>query len=151
YISDDQAAQLFGTEGPAPEPTALARLADVQRRLELDEADVGVLLVAMAPDLDRRFEKAYGYLHDDVSRRRASVGLALELAGLPTTDPAARARLGEDGRLVSSGLVEVEETDRPFLTRSLRVPDVVTQYLLGSDELHPLVRSVLGRAVVSHD
>ena len=32
------------------------------------------------PDLDARFELLYGYLHDDVTRRRASIGLALELA-----------------------------------------------------------------------
>ena len=36
--------------------------------------DVELLLVALAPDLDPRFERLYGYLHDDVSRRRASVG-----------------------------------------------------------------------------
>ena len=41
------------------------------------------LFQAVAPDLDSRFERLYGYLHDDVTRRRASIGLALELAGLP--------------------------------------------------------------------
>ena len=49
----------------------------------LDPLDVDLLLVALAPDLDARFERLYGYLHDDVTRRRASIGLALELVGLP--------------------------------------------------------------------
>ena len=43
--------------------------------------DVELLLIALLPDLDSRFERLYGYLNDDVTRRRASVGLALQLAG----------------------------------------------------------------------
>ena len=38
-------------------------------------------MIALLPDLDSRFERLYGYLNDDVTRRRASVGLALQLAG----------------------------------------------------------------------
>ena len=34
--------------------------------------DVDVLLVALAPDIDAAFERLYGYLNDDVTRRRAS-------------------------------------------------------------------------------
>ena len=45
--------------------------------------------------------------------------------------------------LVRHGLLVVEEPDRPFLTRSLRVPDRVAAHLLGHDEpddvLHGLV------------
>ena len=58
--------------------------------------DLELLLVALAPDLDPRFERLYGYLHDDVSRRRASVGLALELgaARVDGRGGPARGRLG---------------------------------------------------------
>ncbi len=52
-----------------------------------------MLLVALAPDVDRTFEPLYGYLNDDVSRRRATVGLALELCAVPPHTAAARARL----------------------------------------------------------
>ena len=48
----------------------------------LDAVDLDLLLVAVLPDLDPRFERLYGYLNDDVTRRRASAGLALELCGL---------------------------------------------------------------------
>ena len=48
------------------------------------------------------------------------------------------------GPLVAGGLVLVEEPDRPFLTRSLRVPDRVTAHLLGDDR-----RSRSGRACAS--
>ena len=57
------------------------RLRRLARAFHLEPDDIELLLVALAPDLDPRFERLYGYLHDDVSRRRASAGLALELAG----------------------------------------------------------------------
>ncbi len=56
----------------------------------------------MAPDVDDRFERYYGYLNDDVTRRRVSVGLALGLCGLPATGAAGRQRLEPGGRLVGA-------------------------------------------------
>ena len=60
-------------------------------------------MIALLPDLDSRFERLYGYLNDDVTRRRASVGLALELAGASPMSAAARARLEASRPLVATG------------------------------------------------
>jgi hypothetical protein len=109
------------------------RLRRLARNFRLDEIDIELLLIAMAPDVDARFERLYGYLQDDVSRRRASVGLGLELCGLPSSGAYARSRLAPGAPLVDECLVLVEESDRPVLTRSVRVPDRVTAHLLGSD------------------
>jgi hypothetical protein len=114
------------------------RLRELARSFVLAPIDVELLLVALAPDLDPRFERLYGYLHDDVSRRRASVGLALELAGASRDGPA-RERLSPSSPLVSQRLVLVEEQERPFLTRSLRVPDRIAAHLLGDDALDPVI------------
>ena len=120
---------------------AAAQGADLRlRRLAvsfgLEPTDVEMLVVALAPDLDSRFERLYGYLHDDVSRRRASVGLAIELVGGELDAAGARHRL-LGGPLVAGGLVVVQEPERPFLTRSLRVPDRVAMHLLGDDHADP--------------
>src|SRR2546428_7959787 len=109
------------------------RLRRLARNFHLDEIDIELLLIAMAPDVDARFERLYGYLQDDVSRRRASVGLGLELCGLPSSGAYARSRLAAGAPLVDEYLVLVEESERPVLTRSVRVPDRVTAHLLGSD------------------
>jgi ATPase family associated with various cellular activities (AAA) len=106
-------------------------------RAELTDLDVDLLLVALLPDLDARFEKLYGYLNDDVTRRRASVGLALELAGGSPVAAAHRRRLSWGAPLVDRSLLLVEDSERPFLTRSLRVPDRVARHLLGDDGLDP--------------
>ena len=126
---DDIEATADAAERAGADP----RLRRLARNFRLDEIDVELLLIAMAPDVDARFERLFGYLQDDVSRRRASVGLGLELCGLPLSSAYARSRLAPGAPLVDECLVLIEETERPVLTRSLRVPDRVAGHLLGSD------------------
>jgi len=114
------------------------RLRRLERSFSLSELDVELLVVALAPDLDPRFERLFGYLHDDVTRRRASVGLALEL-GSAAPGGEGRGRFAAGRPLVAGGLLLVEEPDRPFLTRSLRAPDRVVAHLLGDDEADDVV------------
>jgi hypothetical protein len=154
YLSDEHVDRLL-TEGPVSriiewdDANHLASLEEEASRLEaagttirlralaqragLDDFDVDLLLVALAPDLDSRFERLYGYLNDDVTRRRATIGLSLELCGASPWSATARSRLSPDATLPAAGLVIVEELDRPFLSRTLRVPDRVAAYLLGDD------------------
>ena len=109
------------------------RLRSLARSFGLDDADLDLLIVALAPDLDARFEQLYGYLQDDVTRRRATIGLALELAGMSPTDADARARLSGHGGLIRHGLVVMDGDDRPLLSRALRVRDRIASRLLGLD------------------
>jgi predicted nucleic acid-binding protein len=158
YISEDDVDRLLDPAVPVVPLDVTGWLADVEvsadaaervgqdlrlRRLTstfgLEDVDVEILLTAMAPDLDPRFERLYGYLHDDITRRRASIGLALELMGIPLSNVEARARLQPEAPLVTSGLVVIDDTERPVLTRSLRVPDRVTAHLLGDDAPVPRV------------
>ncbi|MFI2608368.1 AAA family ATPase [Kitasatospora sp. NPDC018619] len=118
-------------DGPAPPPGS--RLGRLSAAFGLLPVDLDLLLVALAPDLDQRFEQLYGYLNDDLTRRRATVGLALDLCGLPAAG-AGRFRFSTRAPLVAGGLLEVTEPDRPLLSRTLRVPDRVTAHLLGDDE-----------------
>ena len=109
------------------------RLAALALRAGLTPLDIDLLLIALAPDVDSRFEQFYGYLNDDVTRRRATVGLALRLAGLPEAAIAGRTRLDAGAPLRISGLLVIEDVDRPLLSRTLRVPDRVVAHLLGDD------------------
>jgi hypothetical protein len=155
------AAELEAWADAAEQAGAVIRLRRLARGFGLSALDVELLLVALAPDLEPRFERLYGYLHDDVSRRRASAGLALELGiegSIAAAGPGAvsaagiaigggRARLEPAAPLVAGGLVIVEDPDRPFLTRSLRVPDRVAGHLLGIDDPDPIVAGLLTSSV----
>jgi ATPase family associated with various cellular activities (AAA) len=141
---DRSAVEAVERDADAAEAAgAVLRLRRLQRSAGLTPLDVELLLVALLPDLDSRYERLYGYLNDDVTRRRPSVGLALELVGAQPVDARARARLAAGGPLVDARLVRVEDEERPVLTRSLRVPDRVTAHLLGDDVPDPAVASLL--------
>ncbi|MFI1829785.1 ATP-binding protein [Streptomyces sp. NPDC020412] len=152
YLSRESVQRLLRPAGPQhlarPEDPGQQRdrLASLAARLGLTAFDTEVLLIALAPDLERGFEPLYGYLNDDVSRRRATVALALDLCGVPGHQAGARARLHPTAPLRAFGLLDLEEPERPFLSRSLRVPDRLVAHLLGDDtpeaalagHLHPL-------------
>ncbi|NEB87787.1 ATP-binding protein, partial [Streptomyces anulatus] len=141
YLTDENIVRLLDEEGargfPALEEPlaggelpaapsgeeAGSRLACLAREFGLTALDTEILLIALVPDLDDRFEAFYGYLNDDVSRRRPSIGLALGLCGVALSDPAARARLAAGAPLRAGGLLLAEDLSRPFLSRALRVPD----------------------------
>ncbi|MFE7333342.1 AAA family ATPase [Streptomyces griseus] len=160
-LLDDEGARGFpavdgssagdAVEGPLAEgaPDGLpaedkdSRLAALAREFGLTALDTEILLIALVPDLDDRFEAFYGYLNDDVSRRRPSIGLALGLCGAALSDPAARARLAAGAPLRAGGLLLAEDLNRPFLSRALRVPDRVAAHLLGDDTPDPRLADLL--------
>ncbi len=148
YLTEEAVERLLEAPRafPPPEPSApvpsSSRLGRLAEDFGLSALDVDILLIALLPDLDDRFEAFYGYLNDDVTRRRPSAGLALGLCGMPHADREARARLGERAPLRAGGLLLVEDRDRPFLGRALRVPDRVTAYLLGDDTPDPRLADV---------
>ena len=165
YLTDEVVDQLLSPAGPPPRPDRAARerieaeadaavTAGQQVRLRrlasdagLTDLDTEILVVALVPDLDSRFERLYGYLNDDVTRRRATIGLALALADVAPASAAARARLMPGAPLIDRSLIVLDDIDRPFLTRAMRVPDRVAAHLLGDDGADPTLVGVLTEPV----
>ncbi|MFF7633295.1 ATP-binding protein [Kitasatospora sp. NPDC008050] len=135
-------------ELPAPPPGSRTRR--LTEAFGLLPIDLELLLVALAPDLDIRFERLYGYLNDDLTLRRPTIGLALELCGLPGAGPG-RFRFTAQAPLIAGGLLEITEPDRPLLSRGLRVPDRVTAQLLGDDEVDGALRGLVRPGRVDPD
>ena len=116
------------------------RLHNLTERFGLTRRDLDVLLVALAPEIDLRYERLYAYLQDDVTRRRPSLDLVANLLCDSVQDKlAARQRLALGAPLRSRGLLALDEDPShggaSLLTRSLRVEPRVVDYLLGSDEV----------------
>jgi hypothetical protein len=150
YLTPEAVARILDEPGglglPAQgawEPPAGSVLDGLVRRFGLSPLDLDLLLIALAPDLDPRFERLYGYLNDDLTRRRPTVGLALELCGLGGVS-SARFRLAPGAPLIAGGLVDVTEAERPPLSRVLVVPDRVTGHLLGDTRPDARLTGVLG-------
>jgi AAA+ superfamily predicted ATPase len=115
---------------------ALARLAS---HFDLSSFDVDLLVVALAPEIDLRYERVYAYLQDDVTRRRPSVDLALSLlCGSPEEKLARRIHLATHAPLVRFGLVDLVSEGSPappLLARPLVVDRQILGGLLGIDGL----------------
>ncbi|MFF1376090.1 AAA family ATPase [Streptomyces sp. NPDC058308] len=152
YVTPETAHRLATAPAPEPAPApdpaetasqpeedgdAADPLAELARRFGLSPLDRHILLTALAPDVDRRFEPLYGYLNDDVGRRRATVALALDLSGTGPHDPLARTRFHPQAPLRAGGLIVIEDEERPLPGRALRVPERVVAQLLGDDTLDP--------------
>lgn len=158
YLSDSYVEWLLDRPMPTQDDDDAARSLEAMRvRLERD-ADVAqqrgvdirfrrltqtfglgpleedLLVVALAPMLDRRFGQFYGYLNDDVTHPYASVALAVELAsGRFPGNPRDSLLVAPGSPLVAAGLIDVPDSDAPLPARSIRVADRVVAFLLGDD------------------
>jgi hypothetical protein len=131
------------------------RLVELARLFDLTTFDVDVILACLAPELDRRYERLYAYLHDDVTRRQPTVDLALNLLCPDLeTKVAARTRFTPAAPLFRHHLVQLgEEPDQrsaSWLGRTLRLDPRVARFLLDDDvvddRLQPYARVVTDAA-----
>ena len=98
------------------------------------------LAICLAPELDRKYEKLYAYLQDDVTRKKPSVDLVLDL--LCQTLPerlAARAVFEPRAPLLKYRLVHMADTSSdgsvPLLQRGLKCDDRIVNFLLGCRQM----------------
>ena len=116
------------------------RLEELARLFRLTPFDIDVLLICLAPELDLRYERLYAYLQDDVTRKRPSVDLVLNLLCPTFKDKlAARDRFSSESPLLKHHLIHLFDDpsyqNPPMLSKYLKVDERVVNYLLGSDEL----------------
>lgn len=128
-----------------------SRLVQLALACNLSRFELDAFLVCLAPALDLRYERIYGFLHDDLTRRRATANLILDLLHAPGPE---RLRdlvyLGDDGALVRNHLVErVAEPGilQPALLNQALAPEPsIVLWLLGKyspgPALHPYVEAI---------
>src|SRR5262249_3781399 len=102
--------------------------------------DRAVLLLALAPEIDQRYERIYAYLQDDVTKRRPTVDLALNLlCGNLAERLDCRARFAPDSPLLRSGMLRLiadpSMVEPPLLAHYLRLDERAVCALLGHDRL----------------
>ena len=120
-------------------------LAHLAKVFNLDAFDLKVALVCLAPALDLRYERVYGYLQDDVTKRRPSVNLVLDLLCEPGRDRLQwLARFNDKAPLFRHELLhfvaEPGAVKPPLLAQALAVDAAVISWLLGSYAPHPELR-----------
>ena len=117
---------------------ATSRFDRLCTRCDLAPLDLEILLLALAPEIDRRYRRVFAYLHDDFTRGIPSVGLVVDILAplLGTEDRLGILSRFEAGSpLVRSGIIELlaprSDDVRPLSQRHLRVGDAAAGWLLG--------------------
>jgi Winged helix domain, variant/ATPase family associated with various cellular activities (AAA) len=145
YVADEEARRLLERNPGSPllhdgaDPDG-AGLAVLRARFGLSPFDAALVLIALAPDVDLRYERVYGYLQDDVTRRRPTVDLALNLLCADAREKFARRRhVAPDAPLLRSRMLRLvgdpNHVDPPLLAHYLKLEDAVVRRLLGHDAL----------------
>jgi hypothetical protein len=80
---EQAAAQIRAIEERAEKQETLLRLKSLSETFGLDDFSWWAFIVCMAPALDLRYERIYGYLQDDVTRTLPGVDLLLHLLAPP--------------------------------------------------------------------
>lgn len=101
---------------------------------ELSETAADVLLVALAPEVEEKYGRIFGYLRDDLAATRPTVELVLRLLTGHGHDRATlRSALAPGAPLRRHRLVHVDP-DGPGPRRTVRIDDRIAGYLLGGDD-----------------
>lgn len=125
-------------------PLALPGLAEI---FSLDAFEEDALLITLAPELSRKYDKFFAYLHDDVTKKKPSVDLLLTLL-CPTLEMKLQRRAAfEPGApLLRYRLIEMSDDSpdmhTPLLARGLKLDDRIVGELLGTRRLDPRLESV---------
>jgi AAA+ superfamily predicted ATPase len=158
YISNEDVSRLMAAEpGDSPfaafdspasaheeqpresNPSQLERLLGT---FSLSHFDIDLMLLALAPEIDLRYEKILAFLQDDVTRKRPTVELALNLF-CSTMDEKliARARLSSSSSLRRHRLLHLipdpNQVEPPVLAHYLKLDDQIVRLLLGENGLDP--------------
>ncbi len=113
------------------------RLEHLGAAFDLDAFDRDTLLICLALALDLRYERLYGFLQDDVTRKRPTVNLVLDLLGPadPADRPALLLRFADDAPLFKYHLLdrgrEQGSGHTPLLGQMLSLDPAVVSWLLG--------------------
>jgi len=143
----DQARQEWNARTQASEAAGVPlRLAHLAHTFDLSPAETDVLLIALAPEIDPRYERLYAYLQDDVTRKRPSIDLALNLLTTSFHEKLQQRRmLADNGRLLAHRLLfcftDGLNIAATRLAHFLRVAPSVVEFLLDGDTLDPQLTS----------
>jgi ATP-dependent 26S proteasome regulatory subunit len=137
--------QLEEVASAAQEQAVRLRLDALVDIFGLDKFERDALLVCLAPMLDLRYERIYGYLQDDVTRRRPSLNLILSLLCPQGSERLSRlVQFNEESPLLYFGLLErVNDTGLGkinLLNQTFLLDETVTNWLLGRYLPHYRIR-----------
>lgn len=106
------------------------RLAAIRSGLGLTPVELQAFVLCLAPELSNKYQRAFGFLNDDLSRRHPTLSLVTEILGEPLET---RMSLARDGGLSRWNLWS-ESSTPPHADDLLRLDPALVAWLLGKDD-----------------
>ncbi len=149
---DELRTLLAARRAEAAEAAQEGPLAWLAASFDLSTDDLDLLLLALAPEVNARYLRLFGYLQDDFGAQNLTPSLALRLL---RDQRAGRlelaARLGPDGPLLRHRLILLADDDVPMQVRRMQVAPRIARWLmqgeLADPDLHPWARLESGDAL----
>lgn len=151
YISDAEVDRLLATTTGNPgaplapdsvPPPASGRVDRLTRALGLSDLERSTVVLCLAPEIDRKYERIYAWLQDDVQATQPTVGLALSLfrSGIGNQLDARLIFEDPEAPLQRFILARVPDSGHSLLALPLRLDRRIASFLLGSDDLDVALR-----------
>ncbi len=124
------------------------RLESLTNQFQLTDFDTGALLICMISTLDRKYEKIFGYLQNDITRKRPNIDLVLNLFCRSW-----ESKLNEmshfrpNAPLIFNNILELQDypddQNALLLNKYLKVDSRIIEYLLGNYEIDERIKSYI--------
>lgn len=128
----------FARDDPSELAPADSPLSWLIQTFGLSTFEADLVILARAPEVDLKYEKTLGYLQDDVTRRRPTVELALNLLCASAEEKLEYRHyfyFSSSGSLIRNQLLHIvpdpNQVGPPYLAHYLKLDEQVTQLLLG--------------------
>jgi AAA+ superfamily predicted ATPase len=130
-----EAAERRWAECSQDQPTRLDQLVQA---FALGKGEIDLFLLALLPEIDPRYEQIYAYLQDDVTRKRPTVELLLNLVARDLAEKLAlRSLLRATAPLLTNHLLlrfdDPHSVEPPLLSQFVRPDPFVVEWLLGAE------------------
>lgn len=98
--------------------------------------DLGVLVMAIASEIDKRYEKIYGYFSDDITQKFPSIGLSLDILCLRPEDKLISGQIFSPAApLLYFNLIHFidDHSSTTFPSRKFRINERIKRFMLGDN------------------
>lgn len=110
--------------------------------------EIDCILICLAPELDLKYERLYAYLNNDVTKKKATVSLALKLLCQSLEEETeSRTFFSAQAPLFKNHLLdffgEQQDMQSPLIARSLKLDDRIVNFLLEAREIDGRLKRIV--------
>lgn len=109
----------------------------IKKLFSLSDYEFKILILALSLEIDRKYERIFGYLNDDLTKKYPTIGLAIELFSSSLSENFKYLRaFCPDSPLLYFNLLElIRDENTNFLSQGFRLSPHIKNFIIG---FHPL-------------